>query len=93
MAVVLVLWLLQPIVDGICNHVFAAEKVHAHDTPVAVLEPGLGCPGPDDCGSATTAPSPVRRRRRRSTFTVLTTAASTRQPISRTSRGFCKPMP
>jgi hypothetical protein len=24
-------WLLQPIVDGIRNHVFAAEKVHADD--------------------------------------------------------------
>jgi transposase len=35
-------WLLQPIVAGIRNHVFAAEKVHADDTPVPVLEPGLG---------------------------------------------------
>jgi transposase len=35
-------WLRQPIVDGIRNHVFAAEKVHADDTPVPVLEPGLG---------------------------------------------------
>ncbi len=33
-------WLLQPIVDGIRDHVFAAEKVHADDTPV--LEPGHG---------------------------------------------------
>jgi transposase len=35
-------WLLQPIVDGIRSHVFAAEKIHADDTPVPVLEPGLG---------------------------------------------------
>ena len=28
-------WLLQPIVDGIRSHVFAAEKVHAGDTPVS----------------------------------------------------------
>lgn len=35
-------WLLQPIVDGIRDHVFGAEKVHADDTPVPVLEPGLG---------------------------------------------------
>jgi Transposase IS66 family len=35
-------WLLQPIVDGIRRHVFAAEKIHGDDTPVAVLEPGLG---------------------------------------------------
>jgi len=35
-------WLLQPIVEGIGSHVFAAEKIHADDTPVPVLEPGLG---------------------------------------------------
>ena len=27
-------WLLQPIVDGIRRHVFAAEKIHGDDTPV-----------------------------------------------------------
>jgi transposase len=35
-------WLLQPIVDRIRRHVFAAEKVHGDDTPVPVLSPGLG---------------------------------------------------
>jgi transposase len=35
-------WLLQPIVEGIRQHVFAAEKIHGDDTPVPVLEPGLG---------------------------------------------------
>ena len=35
-------WLLQPIVEGIRCHVFAAEKIHGDDTPVPVLEPGLG---------------------------------------------------
>jgi transposase len=35
-------WLLQPIVEGIRRHVFAAEKVHGDDTPVPVLSPGLG---------------------------------------------------
>jgi transposase len=35
-------WLLQPIVEGIQQHVFAAEKIHGDDTPVPVLEPGLG---------------------------------------------------
>jgi transposase len=35
-------WLLQPIVEGIQGHVFAAEKIHGDDTPVPVLEPGLG---------------------------------------------------
>src|SRR6266481_2609147 len=35
-------WLLQPIVEGIRSQVFAAEKIHGDDTPVPVLEPGLG---------------------------------------------------
>jgi transposase len=35
-------WLMQPIYDGICRHVFAAEKIHGDDTPVPVLEPGRG---------------------------------------------------
>src|SRR6202046_2561931 len=35
-------WLLQPIVDGIRRHVFAAEKIHGDDTTVPVLAPGLG---------------------------------------------------
>jgi len=33
-------WLLQPIVEGIGRHVFAAEKIHGDDT--TVLAPGLG---------------------------------------------------
>jgi transposase len=35
-------WLLQPIVETIRRHVFAAEKVHGDDTTVPVLSPGLG---------------------------------------------------
>ncbi len=35
-------WLLQPIVEGIKRHVFAAEKLHGDDTTVPVLSPGLG---------------------------------------------------
>jgi hypothetical protein len=35
-------WLLRPIVEGIRRQVFAAEKIHGDDTPVPVLEPGLG---------------------------------------------------
>src|SRR5205823_6072464 len=42
--------------------------------------------------SATTARSAVPRRRRRSTSTAPIAAASIRQPISRTSRGFYRPM-
>ncbi|HEV3116057.1 MAG TPA: IS66 family transposase [Gemmataceae bacterium] len=35
-------WLLDPIVAGIRQHVFAAEKIHGDDTTVPVLSPGLG---------------------------------------------------
>jgi transposase len=35
-------WLLDPIVERIRAHVFAAEKIHADDTPVPVLAPGSG---------------------------------------------------
>ena len=35
-------WLLQPLVDRLAAHVFAAAKVHADDTPVPVLDPGRG---------------------------------------------------
>jgi transposase len=34
--------LLAPLVDEIKNHVFAASKIHADDTPVPVLAPGNG---------------------------------------------------
>ena len=35
-------WLLDPVVGGIRQHVFAAEKIHGDDTTVPVLTPGLG---------------------------------------------------
>jgi len=35
-------WLLQPIIEGIRQHVLVGEKIHGDDTPVRVLEPGLG---------------------------------------------------
>ncbi|MFC2255080.1 IS66 family transposase [Labrys portucalensis] len=35
-------WLLQPVVDAIRRHVFAADKIHGDDTPVPVLAPGHG---------------------------------------------------
>jgi transposase len=35
-------WLLDPVVAGIRQHVFAGEKIHGDDTTVPVLEPGLG---------------------------------------------------
>ena len=35
-------WLLQPLVEHIRAHVFAADKIHTDDTPVPVLAPGSG---------------------------------------------------
>lgn len=35
-------WLLQPLVDHIRDHVFAAAKIHTDDTPLPVLAPGTG---------------------------------------------------
>ncbi|NGO56025.1 IS66 family transposase [Mesorhizobium camelthorni] len=35
-------WLLEPLVEAIRRHVFAAEKIHGDDTPVPVLAPGNG---------------------------------------------------
>lgn len=35
-------WLLEPLVEVIRRHVFAAEKIHGDDTPVPVLAPGNG---------------------------------------------------
>lgn len=34
--------LLQPLVDALRRHVMTAMKLHADDTPVRVLEPGIG---------------------------------------------------
>ena len=34
--------LLQPLVEALRRHVMSGEKLHADDTPVPVLEPGLG---------------------------------------------------
>ena len=34
--------LLDPLVTALSNHVLAAEKLHADDTPVSVLQPGRG---------------------------------------------------
>jgi hypothetical protein len=35
-------WLLDPVVTGIQQHVFAGAKIHGDDTTVPVLAPGLG---------------------------------------------------
>jgi transposase len=35
-------WLFEPLVEMLRRHVMSAEKLHADDTPVPVLAPGLG---------------------------------------------------
>ena len=34
--------LIEPVVEALRRHVMSAEKLHADDTPVPVLAPGLG---------------------------------------------------
>jgi transposase len=74
-------WLLQPIVDGIRHHVFAAEKIHGDDTTVPVLAPGLGRTKTSGSGSTseTTGRSAAQPRRPPPASTVPTAAASTRR--------------
>jgi hypothetical protein len=54
--------LLDPLVEALARYVMAAEKLHADDTPVPVLDPGRGRtkigPAVDLC-----APRPARRSR------------------------------
>ncbi len=76
-------WLLQPIVDGIRRHVFAAEKIHGDDTTVPVLAPGLEGRRPAGSGSmfATTGHFAERRRRRPPISTAPIAAANIRRRI------------
>lgn len=37
-----VTWLLDPLVERLCSHVMASQKLHADETPVPVLAPGTG---------------------------------------------------
>lgn len=34
--------MLAPLIDALCSHVFAGNRLHGDDTPVPVLEPGRG---------------------------------------------------
>lgn len=85
-------WLLQPLVEHIRAHVFAADKIHTDDTPVPVLAPGTGKTksgrlwvyARDDRGWQGTA------RRQRPTSTPPTVRASDRARISPASAASCK---
>ena len=42
--------LVRPLIDALARHVMSGERVHADDTVVPVLEPGLGRTGRRGCG-------------------------------------------
>ena len=72
-------------------HVMAAERVHADDTTVPVLDPGRGKIKPADCRvtCAMIVRSPAQRRRRCCTTTARTAEASIREAISPDSAACC----
>jgi hypothetical protein len=88
--------LVRPLVDVLARHVMAGQRVHADDTVVPVLEPGLGrtrtarlwIPASAGAGStfATIGHSPGRLRRRRSIGIRRTARGSTHGSICGTSK-------
>lgn len=85
-------WLLQPLVDHIRAHVFAADKIHTDDTPVPVLAPGTGKPRPAGSGSmpATTEVGRVSARQQLPTSIRPSARASGLTPTSPTSAASCR---
>ena len=83
--------LLRPLVEALQQHVFAADKLHADDTPVPVLAPGKGRTKTgrlwtyvrDDRPAGDDTPPAVPQIGK----------ASIHKPTSKTSAGFCKRMP
>jgi len=55
---------LAPLVEALAVEVTTSDTLHVDDTPVPVLAPGNGKPGPAGSGSmsATSGPSPARGR-------------------------------
>ena len=58
--------LMRPLVEAVGTYVMAAERVHADDTTVPVLDPAAARPKRDGCGAmrAMISHSAARRRRR-----------------------------
>ena len=88
-----VVGLVRPLIDALAHYVMAGERVHADDTEVPVLEPGLGRPAKPGCGptcamdSHTGAPT----HRRSSIVTRRTAKEPTHTIICAASRASCRP--
>ena len=85
-------WLLQPLVEHIRQHVFAADKIHTDDTPVPCWPRAAARLRPAGYGSTlvTTGAGRVSDRRQRPTSIRPTARASDRARTSLTSAGSCK---
>lgn len=86
--------LFDPLLAALGRYVLAGEKVHADDTPVAVLDPAEAAPTLAGCGStfATTDPPETPSRLRPGIATRPTARASIRRRTLRTTAAFSKPM-
>ncbi len=87
--------LLDPIVSRIRDEVLKADKIHADDTPVPVLDPVGGRPRPGGygCTQPTTRRPAARRRARPGIASRPTARPRTRWPISPASAVSFRPMP
>jgi hypothetical protein len=87
--------LLRPLVDELKRHVLTAEKLHADDTPVPVLDPGQGRTRTGRLWTYVRDDRPWgdETRRRYGSPTRPIDGANTPRRTSRTSRVFCKLTP
>jgi hypothetical protein len=87
-------WWLEPLHTRLAANVFAADKLFADDTPIAVLDPGRGGPRQAGCGSirGTIGRGPVRTRRRPSTSTALIARPSDLRLTSAALAASCRSM-
>jgi transposase len=88
--------LVAPLVEAVGAHVMRAERLHADDTPVPVLAPGLGCArrqGGSGCICAMSDPVAVKTRPPRCIATRPTARESDRASTSRPLQDSCRRMP
>lgn len=84
--------LMRPLVEAVGVHVMSAERVHADDTTVPVLDPAAARPKRDGCGvtRAMTSRSAARRHRRCCIATARTAKANIRGRTSPGSAASCR---